>query len=326
MLFAQTLRGFSIIRMDSPIKHALLAQISHKMKHIILLWFFYAGAGIALAQKPIKIILKNDTSHSLIAAGQYIHLTKNIATLAEKGNSADVIRLNAKQGGKFSYNPIAWDLAGASFYLLSLSSSDDGIWTIPGLYGLPLDSSELAKSNFGMLGDYLERWGGRDNPLFGLMMFRYASVTADIDRPLYFDITKPDSQHLKLFIYLKPKRELQVWSFDISQDLSKLRDTIMEEEFRRYWKNEANYPLSLDGHFSALTCKGKTYIATQDGAVYRLGASAEVIKQLPGQLDSGTLIVNKDTDEVHFLPATAFRQDRSLTESVRLEGAKILPE
>lgn len=258
---------------------------------------------------------------------QLIHLSKNTATLTKKENSADVIRLNSRHGGKFSYNPIAWDLADTSFYLLSLSSSADGIWTIPGLYGLPLDSSKLAKSNFGMLGDYLERWGGKENPLFYLMMLRYASPTADIDRPLYFDIAKPDPQHLNLFIYLKPKQELQVWSFDKNQDLSKLRDTIMVEEFRRYWKNEANYQLAFDGYFSALTSDGKNYVVLQDGTVYRLDAkTAELVKRLPGRLESGTLIVNKETDEVHFLPATGFRPDRSLAESVRLEGIKILPE
>ncbi len=258
---------------------------------------------------------------------KHIYLSKNTRDLFGKENSVEVIRLNARQRGKFSYNPIAWDLGDSSFYLLALSSSDDGIWTIPEFYGLPLDSSKLAKGNFGMFGDYLERWGGKQNPLFGLMMFHYASVTADIARPLYFDIAKPNPQHLNLFIYLKPKQELQVWSFDISQDLSKLRDTIMEEEYRRYWKNEANYPLALDGYFSALINKGKNYIVAQDGAVYRLdGKTAEVVKRLPGRLDAGILIVNKDTDEVHYLPANAFRQGRSLAESMRLEGVKILPE
>lgn len=298
------------------------------MKNTILLWLFFAWAGLVIAQKPSKIILKDNTPHFLEARGslKHIHLCKSLTALVEKENAATAIRLNAKQGGKFSYNPIAWDLAGASFYLLSLSSSDDGIWTIPEFYGLPLDSSKLAKSNFGMFGEYLERWGGRENPLFGLMMFRYASPTAEVDRPLYFDIAKPDPQHLNLFIYVKPKQELQVWSFDISQDLSKLRDTIMVEEYRRYWKNEANYPLLLDGYFSALTCKGKNYIVTQDGAVYRLGASAEIVKRLSERLDGGTLIVNKDTDEVHFLPAKAFEQKRSLEESLRKDGVKVLPE
>lgn len=168
--------------------------------------------------------------------------------------------------------------------------------------------------------------GGEWTPL-DYYMFKYTNGSTNTDRPLYFDIAKSDPQHIKLFIYLKPKQYLQVWSFDINQDLSKLRDTIMVEEFRRYWKNEANYQLAFDGYFSAFTSGGKSYVVLQDGTVYRLdGKTAEVVKRLPGRLESGTLIVNKDTNEVHFLPATGFRQDRSLAESVRLEGIKILPE
>jgi hypothetical protein len=149
----------------------------------------------------------------------------------------------------------------------------------------------------------------------------------DLSKELHFDITRPDPHRLQLFMHFKSKQEIQVWSFDMNQDSSVFRDTMITEAFRRYWKNEANYQLASDGYFSALTSGGKSYVVLQDGTVYRLdGKTAEVVKRLPGRLESGTLIVNKDTDEVHFLPATGFRQNRSLAESVRLEGIKILPE
>lgn len=269
-----------------------------------------------------KVILHGHNAYTLDQKNDFLYLEVFSLSQNIQGKPSKKIPLKIKYSNNFSY-PFAWDMADSANALIVELISNDRFWANTHFIDVPIN--KLFTSSSATIGEHIKYIGGSMTPLNYKLFWQAKGF--DLNEELHFDIARPDTSHLRLFTHCKSRTELEVWSFDITQDLSKLRDTIMVEEFRRYWKNEANYPLALDGYFSALTCKGKNYIVTQDGAVYRLdGKTAEVVKRLPGRLDNGILIVNKDTDEVHYLPARAFRQDRSLAESMRLEGAKILPE
>lgn len=278
-----------------------------------------------MPSRSIKVFLKDTLQYSLGVDNEwgFVRLYKNSLNKKEETHNQSGYHLNIQHRGKFAYNPIAWLLDDNLHLTIIGQSSIDGLWTNVTIGKTFSDFTKSPHKDFGLT-DF-EYLGGPSNPLF-LQMFTWTSATADIEHPLYFDLDKPDSLHLRLFIYTKRHQRLEVWSFAMNQDSSVFRDTMMSEAFRRYWKNEANYSLSLDGYFSALTCQGKTYIATQDGTLYRLGRTTEFVRSLPDRLDKGTLVINKDTDEVHYLSAKALRKKRSLAESLQKAGKRVLPE
>ena len=76
----------------------------------------------------------------------------------------------------------------------------------------------------------------------------------------------------------------------------------VSDTLNRTWEKKGTYPLTIEDYFTSFEVAGKLYIVQPDGRIYQVtDATLIEVTRLPEKLRMGTLLINKDTEEVYYL-------------------------
>lgn len=259
-----------------------------------------------------KILLEGNrysvanSSDDFLQIQQYNSKDKTVQTLGFN----DRIMYN----GKFSYNPVPFDInTNGSIAFISLSSIDR-FWTNVNLVKATPTGAGVDITDNNAILNYV---GGSSSPLDHELL-NLTNETADRTKELYFDISSSDPNTIRLYMYLKSQKELQVWSFDTHQNI---KDTVMADAYKLYWKKESSYSFELDLPFSAFEMNEKCYLISGDGNLYKLDRELILLKNLSAPLERSEIILDKANKSAFYVP-NAFSKNNSKLSDI-IERRKI---
>ncbi len=261
---------------------------------------------------------------NFIQSGTYAKEFKIGITDLKNQKNTDPITVNwllTKEIGPLFNNHLAWDIIDTTIYLIRTYEDNFGqnfaqlksynINEIKRLFSLNKDS----------LRNYIispDNTKASPDPL-GLYAFNITFKNDTLTGKVYFDLYC-NTKSLNLYIYLEDNKRLEIWEFThypIRQGFVNNKDKEKLDEIykRKPWEKIFSQSINIACPFSVFNANQKDVLIDANGQIYQL-KHAKIEKMRSSSIPNianTILIINKNTNELSFIPAPKFFEKNKLS-------------
>jgi hypothetical protein len=245
----------------------------------------------------------------------------NVGFLVDNQDKTNTI-VSAQGAKKFDYHPVVWDIQDSTLYVLEIRASNN-FSDAPYMLGYRLKSGNLKEGNF------VERTTQAKGNQFGEKIEEQFFIAAihhfDVRIPLYYDICfDTNKENVYCAVLSTSSKKLEVFSKAIAEFQSENIKGLEGFERKASWKELASIDVTFSAPLNIFVKKDDVFIYVQDGNFYKI-AKNSLQKQHKKKLQDSVLIIDKDTNELRYIPSDVFSNDKKMSaKKLRRKSKKLI--